>query len=122
MLKFLGRRSAFHEEQNNAYFIDGNRMVLIDCAMEDADLAFEYSDVQAEVRGHILSVKNPRSGRIVADRPTRCTGPSVRASSRARESIRCAPRLVEISACSSSSTTARAVDSMARPFAVVSRM
>ena len=34
MLKFLGRRSAFHEEQNNAYFVDGDRMVLIDCAMD----------------------------------------------------------------------------------------
>ena len=40
---------------------------LIDCTMEDADLAFEYSDVEAEVSGHIISVKNPRSGRIVAD-------------------------------------------------------
>ena len=29
--------------------------------------AFEYSDVEAEVKGSILSVKNPRSGRICAD-------------------------------------------------------
>lgn len=42
-------------------------LTLIDCTMEGCDLAFEYSDVQAEVRGHIDSVKNPRSGRIVAD-------------------------------------------------------
>ncbi len=41
---------------------------LVDCTMEDCDLAFEYSDVQATVHGDILSVKNPRSGRIVADR------------------------------------------------------
>jgi len=40
---------------------------LINCTMEDTDLAFEYSDVEADVRGHILSVKNPRSGVIVAD-------------------------------------------------------
>ena len=40
---------------------------LIDCEMEETDLSFEYSDVEAEVKGHILSVKNPRSGRIVAD-------------------------------------------------------
>ena len=33
----------------------------------DADLAFEYSEVQADVRGAVTSVKNPRSGRIVAD-------------------------------------------------------
>ncbi len=40
---------------------------LISCTMEDTDLAFEYSDVEADVRGHILSVKNPKSGRIIAD-------------------------------------------------------
>lgn len=40
---------------------------LIDCTMEDCDLAFEYSDVNADIRGNILSVKNPLSGRIVAD-------------------------------------------------------
>ncbi|MBR2730493.1 MAG: DUF3737 family protein [Clostridia bacterium] len=40
---------------------------LIDCELQDADLAFEYSDVQADLRGRIDSVKNPRSGRIVAD-------------------------------------------------------
>lgn len=39
---------------------------LVDCTMEDTDLAFEYSDVEADVRGHIDSVKNPRSGRIRA--------------------------------------------------------
>jgi hypothetical protein len=40
---------------------------LINCTMEAADLAFEYSDVEAEVLGHIDSVKNPRSGLITAD-------------------------------------------------------
>lgn len=40
---------------------------LIDCTMEGTDLAFEYSDVEADVRGHIDSVKNPRSGVITAD-------------------------------------------------------
>ena len=40
---------------------------LIDCELEDADLAFEYSDVDATVNSSIISVKNPRSGRIVAD-------------------------------------------------------
>lgn len=41
---------------------------LIDCEMVDADLSFEYSDVDAAVMGEILSVKNPRSGRIAAGR------------------------------------------------------
>lgn len=40
---------------------------LIDCTMEGADLAFEYSDVQADVHSSIVSVKNPHRGRIVAD-------------------------------------------------------
>ncbi len=40
---------------------------LIDCEMEDTDFSFEYSDVQATVKGNILSVKNPRSGKIEAD-------------------------------------------------------
>ena len=42
-------------------------LVLEDCTFEpDADLAFEYSSVQATVKGHIPSVKNPRSGHIQA--------------------------------------------------------
>lgn len=40
---------------------------LVNCTMEGADLSFEYSDVDADIRGHVISVKNPRSGRIVAD-------------------------------------------------------
>ena len=40
---------------------------LINCEMVDCDFSFEYSEVDADVRGDILSVKNPRSGRIVAD-------------------------------------------------------
>ena len=40
---------------------------LVDCTMENCDLAFEYSDVDADVKGGITSVKNPRKGRIIAD-------------------------------------------------------
>lgn len=40
---------------------------LINCTMEDTDLAFEYSDVEANVRGHVISVKNPKSGIISVD-------------------------------------------------------
>ena len=43
-------------------------LVLENCTLDaDADLAFEYSTVQADIRGNVTSVKNPRSGRIVAD-------------------------------------------------------
>ncbi len=37
---------------------------LINCSMTDTDLAFEKSDVQATVTTHVLSIKNPASGRI----------------------------------------------------------
>lgn len=40
---------------------------LINCEMIDTDLAFEYSEVDAIVKGNIKSVKNPKSGKIVAD-------------------------------------------------------
>ena len=40
---------------------------LINCTMEATDLSFEYSDVQAEIIGHVDSVKNPRSGHITLD-------------------------------------------------------
>ena len=41
---------------------------LVDCSFEpDADLAFEYSGVSADIKGAVTSVKNPRTGRIVAD-------------------------------------------------------
>jgi len=42
-------------------------LVLEDCVMEETDLSFENSEVTADVRGHILGVKNPASGVIVAD-------------------------------------------------------
>lgn len=41
-------------------------LTLKNCEMHGADLAFERSDVNAEITTHILSVKNPMSGRISA--------------------------------------------------------
>lgn len=41
---------------------------LIDCETEGADFSFEYSDVDAKIKGTVLSVKNPKSGKIVADK------------------------------------------------------
>lgn len=37
---------------------------LINCTMIDCDLAFEKSDVDAEIRSSVVSIKNPRSGVI----------------------------------------------------------
>jgi hypothetical protein len=43
-------------------------LVLENCTFDaESDRAFEYSTVQADIRGSIKSVKNPASGRIVAD-------------------------------------------------------
>lgn len=43
------------------------RLKLVNCTMEDTDLSFEYSDVEADVKGSIISVKNPKSGIITVD-------------------------------------------------------
>ncbi len=42
-------------------------LTLINCTMENCDLAFERSTVQAEINGLIDSVKNPVEGKIIAD-------------------------------------------------------
>ena len=44
-----------------------HNLVMENCTFApDCDLAFEESTLQAEVKGHITSVKNPTSGRITA--------------------------------------------------------
>ncbi|MBA2861067.1 DUF3737 family protein [Methanococcus maripaludis] len=42
-------------------------LVLEDCEMIDCDLSFEYSNVNASIKGSITSVKNPNGGHIIAD-------------------------------------------------------
>ena len=42
-------------------------LVLEDCEMENTDLSFERSDVEANIKGSIMSVKNPISGYINAE-------------------------------------------------------
>ncbi len=39
-------------------------LVLVDCEMVDTDLAFERSEVQADITTPVLSIKNPYAGRI----------------------------------------------------------
>lgn len=46
-------------------YIDG--LVLRNCKLLNTTLAFEYSNVEAEVQGRIESVFNPLSGSVVAD-------------------------------------------------------
>ena len=40
---------------------------LVNCTMEDCDLSFEYSEVEADIKGHVDSIKNPKSGTITVD-------------------------------------------------------
>ena len=40
---------------------------LVNCKMIDTDLSFEYSSVEADVIGNIVSVKNVKSGYVLAD-------------------------------------------------------
>lgn len=35
--------------------------------MEDTDLSFEYSEVEADIKGHVVSIKNQKKGRIIVD-------------------------------------------------------
>lgn len=42
-------------------------LVLEDCEMDGTDLSFERSDVQATIKGSVMSVKNPISGCVRAD-------------------------------------------------------
>ena len=49
-------------------FCYAKNLVLEDCEMVDCDLSFENTTVEADVRGEILSVKNPAGGHITADR------------------------------------------------------
>lgn len=41
-------------------------LVMRDCRLINTTLAFEYSDVDVEINGHIDSIKNPSSGKIKA--------------------------------------------------------
>lgn len=43
-------------------------LIMENCTMaDDADLAFEHSSVKATIKGPVHSVKNPRTGNIVAE-------------------------------------------------------
>ncbi len=44
-----------------------DNVVLRDCKLVNTDLCFEYCTVDAEITSHVVSVKNPKSGRIVAE-------------------------------------------------------
>ena len=43
------------------------KLKLINCTMSNSNLAFEYSDVDADVRSHVDSIRNVLSGKVVVD-------------------------------------------------------
>ena len=43
------------------------KLKLINCTMPNCNLAFEYSDVDADIKGHVDSIRNVLSGKIVVD-------------------------------------------------------
>ena len=53
--------------ESNQGFCYMENLKLIDCVLENTDLAFEYSSVEATINSSIVSIKNPLSGTIVCD-------------------------------------------------------
>lgn len=53
------------ESNQGLCYMDG--VTLVNCRLVHTDLAFEYSRVDADIRSSVDSVKNPISGRIIAD-------------------------------------------------------
>ena len=43
------------------------KLKLINCTMSNCDWGFEYSDVDADIKGHVDSIRNVLSGKIVVD-------------------------------------------------------
>ncbi len=43
------------------------KLKLINCTMPNCNLAFEYSDVDADIKGHVDSIRNVLSGKIFVD-------------------------------------------------------
>ncbi len=58
---------------------------LIDCRLEEADLAFEKSEVEANILNPVISIKNPRAGRIEVP----CVDEIIRDDPDAAAEIRC---------------------------------
>lgn len=71
---------------------------LIDCETENCDLSFEYSKVKATIKGEIVSVKNPESGKITADKIGEIILKDSVRKNRAKILIRTAAKKTEITA------------------------
>ena len=49
------------------YYSGYKNLKLINCTTKGCDLAFEYSEVEVDIKGHVDSIKNPKSGTITVD-------------------------------------------------------
>ena len=74
--KLLGEYLAWYSE--NVIFEDCHidsiqplcyckKLKLINCTMSNCNLAFEYSDVEADVRSHVDSIRNVLNGKVIVD-------------------------------------------------------
>ena len=43
------------------------RLRMVNCTMANANLAFEFSDVEADIHSHVFSIRNVLNGKIVVD-------------------------------------------------------
>ena len=43
------------------------KLILINCTMANSNLSFEYSEVEADIKGHVDSIRNVLSGKIICD-------------------------------------------------------
>ena len=43
------------------------KLKLINCTMSNCDWGFEYSEVDGDIKGHVDSIRNVLSGKIVVD-------------------------------------------------------
>ena len=70
-VKFVGEYLAWYSENCEINSIQPlcycKKLKLINCTMPNCNLAFEYSDVDADIKGHVDSIRNVLSGKIVVD-------------------------------------------------------
>ena len=43
------------------------KLKLINCTMSNSNLAFEYSDVEADIHSHVDSIRNVLNGKVIVD-------------------------------------------------------
>ena len=74
--KFIGQYLGWYTENcllenceidGDAPFCYCKKLKLINCTMPNCEWSFEYSDIDADIKGHIKSIRNIMSGKAVVD-------------------------------------------------------